>query len=283
MTTANQGSRFLQVELSDPAFERDHVRSLTVFSPALRGRGDVSLFGPPGCNLLSNVPLVILLPGVYSSHWAWFLRGGVHRTALELIETGKTRPMLIASPSDGLDGQGTAYVCQREKDYESWICDDVIDCVRDIFPCTGPHVSVFIAGLSMGGYGALRLGAKYPAKFKGISAHSAITRIEQMSEFVREPFWWNEIPSHELDIVHWFRLNRSTLSPLRFDCGRDDLLMSANRSLQADLRKYKIPHRFFEYEGDHSWPYWRTHIADSLLFFEEILLSNTDQRSTEWH
>ncbi|SRR6266567_2220225 len=282
MPTPSRGHRRLQVELSDPEFEHEHLRSLTVYSPALDGRGDVSLFVPPGCDLLSNVPLVILLHGVYGSHWAWFLKGGAHRTALGLIEARQIRRMLIASPSDGLLGHGTAYVRDLQGDYESWVCNDLVDCIRQSFPCTGPHASVFIAGLSMGGYGALRLGSKYASKFKGISAHSAITRIEQMSKFVSKPHRWYDLPAQETNILHWMRLHRQTLPPLRFDCGRKDSLLGANRVLHADLVKNKIRHRFLENEGDHSWSYWRLHVADTLLFFEQILRSGSNESSSIW-
>src|SRR5665213_1064576 len=101
--------RFQPVELSDPSYERDHVRNLTFYSSALRGRADVSLFVPPGCETLSNVPIVLLLHGVYGSHWAWFLNGGAHSTAQQLIANGSIRRMLLVSPSDGLGGDGTGY------------------------------------------------------------------------------------------------------------------------------------------------------------------------------
>src|SRR5690349_350110 len=119
-------ARFRTVELSDPAFEHDGLRALTLHSPALGGRGDVSLFVPAGCEARSNVPIVLLLHGVYGSHWAWFLRGGVHRTARRLIDQGRMRPMIIASPSDGLAGDGTGYIRQLDHDYERWISDDVV-------------------------------------------------------------------------------------------------------------------------------------------------------------
>jgi putative tributyrin esterase len=264
-------SRFQPVELSDPCYERDHVRNLTFYSSALRGRGDVSLFVPPGCEALSSVSIVLLLHGVYGSHSAWFLNGGAHRTAHQLIAEGRIRPMILVSPSDGLTGDGTGYLPQPDRNYEAWICQDVLGCIRELFPCPAPDGVAFISGLSMGGYGALRLGAKYADLFKGISAHSAVTKITELDEFLREPIDVTGMAAEEADILHWMRLHRANLPPIRLDCGTADSLFDSNLALHAELDRERIPHQFVANSGDHSWPYWQTHISDTLLFFESIL------------
>ena len=76
-----------RVEPSDPDFEFDHLRFLTFKSEAIQGRVDVTLFMPPGQESATNLPLLLLLHGVYGSHWAWALKGGAHKTALDLIES----------------------------------------------------------------------------------------------------------------------------------------------------------------------------------------------------
>ena len=259
------------IELSDPALECGGLRNLTFYSQALRGRGDVSLWVPPGCEDLRGIPMVILLHGVYGSHWAWFLKGAAHRTARKLIEEGAIRPMVLVSPSDGLRGDGTGYLPGPDADYESWIVRDVSGCVRRILPCTaaGP---AFLAGLSMGGYGALRLGLKWPGLFRGISAHSAITCVEQFRQFVREPERLIARPACEVDLLYWAATNRDHLPALRFDCGRSDSLFAANLSLHRELRELGIEHRFEGFDGTHSWDYWRDHLQDTLMFFESQLL-----------
>ena len=66
-----------------------HLRVLTVKSGALRARADITVFAPPGADTITDVPLVLLLHGVYGSHWNWTLNGQVHRTALRMIESGE--------------------------------------------------------------------------------------------------------------------------------------------------------------------------------------------------
>jgi len=262
--------KYRSVELSDPQFERDHLRLLTFKSPALRGRGDVTIFVPPGCEEGENLPLILLLHGVYCSHWAWSLKGGAHLTALKLIEQNRISPVVIAMPSDGLWGDGTAYLSHRSADYEKWIIEDVVGCVTEVLPCLDPQSNLFLAGLSMGGYGALRLGAKYARHVKGVSGHSSLTHPDQLARFVEEPIAaYGASPREDLHVLYWIKENKEILPPLRFDCGTNDDLIGENRKLHQELITKDIPHQYSEFEGDHSWPYWQEHLSDTLLFFEE--------------
>src|SRR5881394_2143278 len=99
---------FRTFEISDPRFEAEGLRWVTVKSTALRQRVDMTLFVPQEAASLRDLAVVILLHGVYGSHWAWALKGGAHRTALKLIRSRAIRPMILAMPSDGLCGDGSA-------------------------------------------------------------------------------------------------------------------------------------------------------------------------------
>ena len=256
--------------MSDPRFERDYLRLLTVKSPALKGRGDITVFLPPGSETLKDAPLVLLLHGVYGSHWSWTLKGGVHLTALEMIRRRRIRPMVLVMPSDGLWGDGSGYVKHEFADYEKWVVEDAIGSVTEINSCLSTNSPLFVAGLSMGGYGALRLGAKYAPLFKGISGHSSITDPNQLARFVQEPLetYGAPLQSEDANVFYWLNRNRENLPPLRFDCGTSDELIEDNRRLHRALETEDIPHQYHEFAGGHSWDYWGAHVADSLLFFE---------------
>ncbi|HYG78374.1 MAG TPA: alpha/beta hydrolase-fold protein [Planctomycetota bacterium] len=262
---------FRTVEVSDPFYERDHLRHVTVKSTNLKGRGDLSVFVPPGCDK-QKLPIVILLHGVYGSHWAWAYKGGAHATALKLIQQKRIRPMVLAMPSDGLWGDGSGYLPHASADYERWIIDDVPAAACEAAPNADPK-TFFISGLSMGGYGALRLGGKYPDRFRGISGHSSITQLEQLKHFVEEPLAsYGPSSPEEQCATRWLIANKQKLPPLRFDCGRDDILLDANRKLHRDLEAAGVPHTYDEFSGAHTWPYWQEHLLDTLLFFEKCLI-----------
>src|SRR5262249_27299910 len=134
-----------------------------------------------------DIPLVILLHGVYGSHWAWALKGGAHRTAARMIDKRELPAMVLAMPSDGLWGDGSGYLPHRHENFERWIVDEVPAAVREAVPSVTEASPVFINGLSMGGFGALRLAAKYPRKFRAAGGHSSITHFSQFKLFVEEP------------------------------------------------------------------------------------------------
>ena len=262
---------FRTVKVSDPLYERDHLRFVTVKSPALGGRGDITLFVPPNCTHSKNLPLVILLHGVYGSHWSWTHAGGAHVTALEMIEKGAINPLILAMPSDGLWGDGSAYIPHVHADYERWIVEDVPDCVREVVPQIGTESKLCISGLSMGGYGALRLGAKYAQRFAAISAHSSLTHLKTLVQFVEEPLdRYGPMKDEEYSAAHWILKQREHLPRLRFDCGREDALLAENRALHAALESANIAHQYEEFPGGHQWEYWREHLRETLRFFDGV-------------
>lgn len=264
-------SKFRTISLSDPAFEPDHLRFITAKSPALGGRGDITLFIPPDTEN-ETLPLVILLHGVYGSHWAWPFRAGVHKTALQLIENDVIKPMAIAMPSDGLWGDGSGYLPHVQANFEQWIAHDTIEVIIETIPQINQDSPMFIGGLSMGGFGAMRLGAKYHERFKAISAHSAITHLSQFELFVEENLdLYAQKDQKNISVLETILFYKDHLPPLRFDCGTDDLLISYNQELHQQLEKADIAHQYQEFPGQHEWSYWATHVKDSLLFFNAQL------------
>lgn len=263
-------SKFRTTEISNPEFESNNLRFITVKTSNLKGRGDICVFVPQGKEL-KNLPIVTLLHGVYGSAWIWTHKAGVHFTALKLMEKGLIKPMVIAMPSDGLWGDGSAYLPHNEKNFENWIVDDVVEAVIENIDCVSKTSDLFISGLSMGGYGALRLGAKYPSKYKAISGHSSITNKNQMHLFVEEDEanYKQENTVNE-DVFELVLQNKNNLPVIRFDCGKDDLLIEHNRILHKKLTDAKIPHTYQEFEGAHEWSYWEEHIKDTLLFCNNI-------------
>lgn len=261
---------FRTIELSDPRFEHEGLRYVTVKTPNLRGRGDITFWSPDGVSEQESLPLVILLHGVYGSHWAWSLKGAAHRTADRLIRAGQLPPLRLAMPSDGLWGDGSGYLPHDDHQFDRWIIDDVPAA------CPGMVSDLFIAGLSMGGYGALRLGAMYPERFQAVSGLSSITHLEQMAQFVEEPLehYRQADAAHEsvLDLMlqNRDRLPQNGLPRIRFDCGTEDSLLEANRALHQGLTEAGIPHQYEEFAGGHEWPYWETHLEDTLLFFSQF-------------
>ena len=264
-------SKFFTTEISNPRNEFDGLRWITVKSPALKKRADISIYVP---NEPKEQPLdaVILLHGVYGSHWAWTMNGSVHKTANRLIAERKMKPMVLIMPSDGLFGDGSGYLKHKDEDYENWIVDDVITVIKEQIEVVNDNSNFFISGLSMGGYGALRLGAKHPNTFRSFSGLSSITDFPQLSQFLeKEDFEkLSNVALKKESVLECILNNKSHILPFHFDCGTDDILIELNRELHQSLLENKIEHSYKEHSGSHQWDYWQKHIEDSLLFFDGL-------------
>lgn len=264
--------KFKTVEISNPAYEQDGLRFITVKTPNLKGRGDICVFVPEGVEKINNLPIYILLHGVYGSSWIWSLKGGVHQTAAKLIHEKKIKPCILAMPSDGLWGDGSAYSEHSTLRFDNWIVEDVISAIRQHIPQAKNNKTVCIGGLSMGGYGALRLGALYSPIFSAISAHSSITRIAQMINFVEEPLSNYKADTNPLDLVDVYKSSSpGGLPPIRFDCGQQDELFDANELFSHQLGEMGVHHKFECYDGGHEWSYWEQHVGKSLIFFDNSI------------
>ncbi len=262
---------FRTLEVSDPAFTPAGLRFVTVKSAALGQRADVLLFVPPQAAGLQDVPLVLLLHGVYGSHWAWAFKGGAHLTAQRLIDEGAIPPLVLAMPSDGLWGDGSGYVPHAGQDFERWIVDEVPAAARQACSACSAASPLFIAGLSMGGFGALRMAGRYPRRFVAAAGLSSATEAAQLDALMAETrAGWAAAPA-DRSVIASLRDAEAPLPALHFHCGLGDPLLEANRRLHAELQATGIAHQYAEHEGGHDWAYWTRHLEDTLRFFGRAL------------
>lgn len=262
---------FRTLELSDPAIPADGLHFATAKSRALRQRADVAMYATPGAEAAADLPIVILLHGVYGSHWAWALKGDAHRTAARLVAEGALPPLALLMPSDGLWGDGSGYVSHAAQDFERWIVDEIPALAVEANPGCTPRSPLLIAGLSMGGFGALRLAGKHPGRFVAAAAHSAMTDIAQFDGLVEDDrAGWSGAEA-DRSVAAALLGARGALPPIRFDCGRDDPFIEANRGLHAALGDAGIAHRYVERDGGHDWSYWTAALDGTLRFFGRVL------------
>ncbi len=256
------------VEISDPAFETEGLRHVTVSSPALGRRGDVTLYVPEQAKDVTDIPVYILLHGVYGSHWAWAMKAGAHRIAAQMIAEHSIAPCVIAMPSDGLWGQGSGYIRHTDHDPERWILDEVPAIAALACPAVGTGSPVCLSGLSMGGFGAMHLGGKYPDRYKAIAAHSSVTHARQLDEFTPDDRSGCSTADIDIDAFTALHAAGPALPPLRIDCGTQDPLLAYNRTLHTALNNAGIAHHYEEHPGGHEWPYWEARLPATLGFFD---------------
>jgi putative tributyrin esterase len=260
---------FKTLEVSDPEWAPRGFTFVTAKSPSLGQRADVTLYTPAAALGVPDAPVVILLHGVYGSHWAWAFKAGVHRRLEALIEARLVPPMVLSMPSDGLWGDGSGYVSHRSQDFETWIAEEVAQVAVAAVPACSPRSPIFLCGLSMGGHAALRMAGKYPQRFAGVSAHSAITTDDQFAPIIAESrAGWSDAAEDRSVLAALTAGARP--SPFRFDCGLEDPLLPANRALHLELEARGLAHGFDALPGGHNWAYWSTAVDRSLRFFGDL-------------
>ncbi|WP_426700856.1 alpha/beta hydrolase [Rhodanobacter sp. Col0626] len=264
---------FRTIERSDPTITATGLDFITVKSSALGGRADVTLFVPPAAKNVADLPIVILLHGVFGSHWAWALKGAAHLTAARLIDEGALPPIALLMPSDGLCGDGSGYVAHARQDAERWIIDEVPMLAREIVEGCTARSPLLVAGLSMGGFGALRLAGKYRQRLTAAAALSSMTDVAQFAPLIEESSAsWSTAPADRSVLAALTETgDNGPLPPIRFACGRHDPYLDANRELHRALQRAGIAHHYVEEDGDHDWSYWAGALDATLRFFGDVL------------
>jgi len=246
----------------------DGLRDLTVLSPALGRRADLTVYAPAGAADVESLPVVILLHGVYGSHWAWARNGFAHVALASLVETAQVAPMVLAMPSDGMFGIGSGYLDRAGEDAERWIVQEVPEAVRLAYPNAALN-DVSIAGLSMGGWGALRLAALYPGRVRAAVGMSPLTRVAQVADYAPKEMRSSHSPQVEMpELLDALVAAGGRLPPLRITCGTEDELISDVRRLHDGLNAAGIHHQYAEGPGGHSWDYWSEDVRMAFSFLD---------------
>ena len=214
-------------------------------------------------------PVLYLLHGLSDDHTAW-----TRRTSLERYMEGL--PMIVVMP-DGGRGWYTDSSVEPLSAFETFILRDLIGFIDQTFQTRTDREGRVIAGLSMGGYGAMKLALKYPEVFCAAVSHSgALVNPEELwenylgSELHRI---FGDSPVGGVNDVFALaeRLPADRHPALRIDCGTEDYLLAHNRRFHGHLEKLGVAHEYAEFPGGHTWEYWDSHIKDTITFFAGIL------------
>jgi len=212
-------------------------------------------------------PVLYLLHGLSDDHTIWQRRTSIERYAAGL-------PLIVAMPDgergfycDAVDGPA----------YETYMMQDVVGFVDRFLHTVPTRAGRAVGGLSMGGYGSLKLALKFPGKFCSVAAHSscqAITRGPVRDDLTDElGRILGDSPEGGKDDL--FAIARG-LAPeqtpaIRFDCGMEDGLLQHNRDFHGHLETLGIPHEYEEFPGAHDWGYWDVHVQEALEFHRRAL------------
>jgi S-formylglutathione hydrolase FrmB len=197
-------------------------------------------------------PVYYLLHGLSDDYTAWLRWTSIERYVREL-------PLIVVLPD------GDRYWYSDIPDgppYEKALVGDLIPYVDSIFPTVASREGRVIGGLSMGGYGAMKLALKYPEMFCSVAGHSGAYRAKKDARFAGLTDCCFELAE---------QLVGKEAPAIRFDCGVDDFLLDHNREFHAHLERLGIPHEYWEFPGAHTWEYWDLHVQEAIAFHCKVL------------
>ncbi|TXC90629.1 esterase family protein [Metabacillus litoralis] len=215
-----------------------------------------------------GLPVVYLLHGAYGNYSSWTRFSNIERFAQK-----HCCAVVMASAENSfyqdMEHGGAFY---------TFFSKELPTLVKSLFPVSKKREDTFIAGLSMGGYGAWFLALSNPTMYSKAASLSGALDIVMLYDEVKKgtipgPFKWEDIfedPSHlEGSQADLFNLLTSckesgTIPELYQACGTEDFLYSMNQSVRDRLKEASVEFVYEEGIGNHDWDFWDSYIQNVL-------------------
>lgn len=243
-------------------------------------------------------PVLYFLHGLGDNEQTLFNSGGW--TLLDdLRRQHKMGDFLIVAP----EGRRSFYVNSADGSvrYHDFFVQEFMPLIESRFRIRPGRSGRAISGISMGGYGALRMAFAHPELFSAASAQSAALIVETPRQLdgasqagVPIAGVLGPVFGKPIDAKHWnenspFVLAERNAAALRkmaiyFNCGQSDNygFEKGAAALHSELEKLHVPHEFHLYAGDHSIAYFLGHFDEVMEFHSKAFgLSDGGNKSAK--
>lgn len=247
---------------NDGGKKKDSVPSGTVVQSSMlsakRARTmKYTVWLPAGYDEKKTYPFLYLLHGAGDDNNSWIEKGGADKIANQYLADDGV-PMVIIMP----DALLTFYVNMEEVTnpmlqgldqighYEEYFFEELMPKVEEQYHCNGKRA---LAGLSMGGWGTLYYGLKYPKMFKYGYAMSPATGIDGLPVSLR-------------DLIS--KQSSTSVFPfITLESGIQDYTVGIQSVRDCDelLTSYDVKHHFIERSGGHDWKFWPVCLEKALV------------------
>ena len=158
--------------------------------------------------------------------------------------------------------------------YGEYVGQELLDITRNIFPLSHRREDTFIAGFSMGGYGAVRNGLKYHENFSKIGMISAALITDDIVNYTYDGNVLRSRDFYESIFGDLDELKGSDMDPkaliegcvnvpdIYMACGEDDFLFEKNSDFHEFLKDMDIDADFVKASGEHTWEFCEKYIKE---------------------
>lgn len=212
-----------------------------------------------------NYPVLYLLHGLFGSCDNW-----LELTAIKDYLADKE--LIVVLPEGGNSWYSDSATIAKDK-FESSFINELIPGVETKYRVSASKEKRAIAGLSMGGFGALKFALKRPDLFVFAGSMSGAFEAPRLTQH-NQGFGWEELSPSILEVFgqetsaaraenDLFGMigqlsgeKKSSFPHIYIDCGFDDGFLEVNRKLAGLLEEKGIKFEYHEAPGGHDWNYW---------------------------
>lgn len=245
----------------------DTVEHRSFFSPALQREMPYEVILPQSYSTSQQRYAVLyLLHGWQGDETNWV-------SLTHLVQDATGYPLIIVSPraANSWYVNSATHPSDRYADYV--FADLISDVDAHYRTIATPHERA-IAGLSMGGYGALLFSLKHPGAFGFVASISGAfdgpsgieNVLPQLKPSTDDAFGpMGSTTRRENDVAILLKTDDPSRQPYYFlECGTSDPLLDSNRRVVAELSARKFAYEYHELPGAHTWPFWNQSIPQML-------------------
>lgn len=217
----------------------------------------------------TGLPVLYLLHGAYGDAFSWIRYSNIDRYAQD-----KGIVVVMASAENSFYQN-----LKSGKQYEKFFTEELPTFVNNVFPVSKDREKTYIAGFSMGGYGAWYLALKHPELYsKAASMSGALDIVNLIHSIAENPTEDNPFPvwdafdnplhlegsANDLLALYDKSVKEGLVPKLYQACGTSDFLYEANCMIRDEMQKRNADLTFEEGEGGHDWNFWDAYIQKIL-------------------
>ena len=198
-----------------------------------------------------------LLHGMTDDHSTWTRQTSIERCAQD-------RNLAVILPDGDLKWYADT---PWGENYFEFVSRELVEHSRRMFPrLSRDRADTFVAGNSMGGYGALKCALRHPETFSKAASFSGAldaAALPQLPDPLADQAYWedvfgpvDQIPGSENDLFAAARACRDNRPDVWLWCGTEDFLYDMNLRMREHLATLGYSIDYSESSGDHQWKYW---------------------------
>lgn len=213
-------------------------------------------------------PVVYLLHGYGGNFSNWI------RKVPDLQEAADQHQIIIVCPDGAIGGWYFDSPVDSTMRYETYVGKEIPAYIDASYRTIANRKNRAIAGLSMGGHGAMFIAFRHAESFGACGSMSGALDVTKITRGFGMQNLLGDTLKNRKYYEDWSVINVIDKYPkdslaIIIDCGTEDFIFQMSKATHEKMVRLKIAHDYIERPGKHDWPYWENAVKYQLLFFKE--------------